>query len=757
MYRRSKLIFASLWTKILALSLIVVVSAVTASILPTNPVSASTPAIQTVPGNLSIAPVIGYFAADNINTNADGEEIVCVAGALGYITCPLLDISAKMIRFIAVLLDVVFNFQALNNDAIRGVWGLFTNLANVSLAIVFLIIIVSQASSIGISSYGIKRMLPRLIAAAILINMSFYFCAIAIDLSNVLGKNMMDFIGTLTTDELNITNEAAKKNPDCQTLGNRLGRFGGNLASWFSGPGLAARVIGQEEAVRDIGGAVGTGIGTVADKVGGIFGATTGCKMAIIAAGLVGGINIVTLIIAIILIAVFIAFIVTMALAFMRYVILVFLVILAPLAFAAWVLPGTEGLFKKWWNLFLKLLMIYPAAMFMFGASIFVASLIGAIVNNGGFIADLFPDAGITQDAIDAVWAAFQLFVIAMPLFFIPKLFKSMDSITGGIAGKLAAAGTVGGMMRGAKKIGKTAKKGREMYNRTPYGQFKQQQYAEDLAHARAGHKTRSRRANLRGSLERSMGGKNAEYIRSLSAQSEGITEKRLTEEQLGLERRYAAGQSTAGFGDSDSMFKIATNSDGNRSESEIRAATAQLFKRRDTERLSALKDHVVKSGDQRAIERYNKAFAENGNLVMAQAPDLNLGAMADGFKPFAKPTKESAATWSVDTLKRATKQAIESNDPVYQQRLAQAFQDTLDDDRLVINHEQRRVIQEYHQDKAINFKPTPKSPSQPTQPSGPPSQPTTPTPRQKPIQTQGRTFDPPKEEGGLWIPRSRD
>jgi len=75
------------------------------------------------------------------------------------------------------------------------------------------------------------------------------------------------------------------------------------------------------------------------------------------------------------------------------------------------------------------------------------------------------------------------------------------------------------------------------------------------------------------------------------------------------------------------------------------------------------------------------------------------------------------------------------------------AFHQTMTDDRIVTNHDQREAMRKYHQ--KVNFQP----PAQPAQPSGPSAS----TPPQRPIQTQGRTFDPPKEEGGLWIPRSRD
>jgi hypothetical protein len=335
------------------------------------------------------------------------DEIVCVGGPLGYITCPLIQLTTLMVRGIANFLDNLFNFQALGDSALREAWGAFVNLANIILAVGFLVVIMSQASSIGISSYGIKRILPRIVAGAILINMSFYVCALAVDFSNVLGHNMMSFTASLTAGTVD--------------SGDSTGNVdvGGVQAPSDCGGGLTEKVLGE----------------------------TTACLLDIIGAGMSGGFLIATIFIFIMLIATFIAFATTLALVIMRYVILIFLILLAPLAFAAWVLPNTEQYFKKWWTLFIKLLVIYPAAMFLFGGSIFVAKLLGGLD-----IKEMFGDANIPDVVAQAMWAAFQLFIIAMPLFFIPKLFKGLDGVTGGLSAKLAKAGSAGAMY----KLGKT-------------------------------------------------------------------------------------------------------------------------------------------------------------------------------------------------------------------------------------------------------------------------------------------------------------
>ncbi len=61
-----------------------------------------------------------------------------------------------------------------------------------------------------------------------------------------------------------------------------------------------------------------------------------------------------------------------------RHVILLVLVLVSPLAFVAWLLPNTEKYFKKWGQLFLQMLIIYPIIMLMFGAALLLSNVIGA-------------------------------------------------------------------------------------------------------------------------------------------------------------------------------------------------------------------------------------------------------------------------------------------------------------------------------------------------------------------------------------------
>ena len=70
-------------------------------------------------------------------------------------------------------------------------WAVFRDLASALLVIVMLIIVFSQALSFGnLDAYTVRKMLPRLAAAAILIQISWPLFKFGIDLSNDLGQGV---------------------------------------------------------------------------------------------------------------------------------------------------------------------------------------------------------------------------------------------------------------------------------------------------------------------------------------------------------------------------------------------------------------------------------------------------------------------------------------------------------------------------------------------------------------------------------------
>lgn len=299
----------------------------------------------------------------------------CQGGPMGWLFCPMIDYMTGTLQLSARLIDdlmqIKFLAQEGSSNKIEEAWRAFLSIANILLVIAFMVIIFSQASSAGLNNYNVKRMLPRLIVAAVLMNVSFYICALVIDISNIAGASVMGlFIG---------------ENSISDSITAATGGDGGN----------------------------------------GIIGGALGGALLI---------GFLVLILTPVVLSIIVVFVCLVA----RQLILICLVLAAPLAFVAWLLPNTEKWFKKWSQLLLQLLVLYPVAMFIFGASLYFANFLGTGAQGG---------SGTTLGESDSILTQItQLIVLCIPLVALPMLIKSSASIMGTIGNyaNKAGAGTAG-------------------------------------------------------------------------------------------------------------------------------------------------------------------------------------------------------------------------------------------------------------------------------------------------------------------------
>ena len=259
------------------------------------------------------------------DTAAATKKTTCNIAGIGWLLCPALTFAGGLIdgayTFIAEMLTVQPLMTTGDTSGVYIAWTFIRNFANVAFVIAFLIIIFSQVTSVGITNYGIKRMLPRLIVAAILVNVSFWICAIAVDISNILGSSIK---GVMETAGANIAFLA----PRAET-----GASVGN--TWTT---IIAGAITVTAAAT-----------TIALTYAALIPALLTCLVIII--------------------AVFFALV-------LRQVLIILLVVISPLAFVAYLLPGTESLFKKWRTSLQMLLLMYPIIAFIFGASALASEVI---------------------------------------------------------------------------------------------------------------------------------------------------------------------------------------------------------------------------------------------------------------------------------------------------------------------------------------------------------------------------------------------
>lgn len=266
-----------------------------------------------------------YTWDDALKTCTDPEASSCAIAQAGWIVCPIMSVMADVADGAFTFLATFFletNIQYTGSQEVKDAWNIMRSFANVVFVIVFMIIIYSQLTSTGINNYGVKKMLPRLIIAAILVNLSLFICQIAVDISNILGHNLKAIFETLTQN-------AVSYNPE------------------------------DPEGTEFIAGGVKIGV--------------------VIAAVLAGGLGLAFAFSGPVLLAVILALLMTILILVARIAFIIILIIISPLAFVAFLLPNTEQWFKKWYKMFFALLMVFPIISLTFGASTLVANLINAV------------------------------------------------------------------------------------------------------------------------------------------------------------------------------------------------------------------------------------------------------------------------------------------------------------------------------------------------------------------------------------------
>ncbi len=133
-----------------------------------------------------------------------------VSGKVLYegVICPIITgLTDGVTRLISEVLQPLLRIQPLSSGTdLFKAWGSIRNLADIGFVLAFLVIIFANVLSINLDAYTIKKMLPRLVAAAILVQFSFLICGVFVDIGNVLGDGVGALIGTLGAGGGNSTN-----------------------------------------------------------------------------------------------------------------------------------------------------------------------------------------------------------------------------------------------------------------------------------------------------------------------------------------------------------------------------------------------------------------------------------------------------------------------------------------------------------------------------------------------------------------------
>ena len=273
---------------------------------------------------------------------ANGEMAACFqnAGALGWMICPLIytlrDAAQGIFSgFIEPLLrvhDSIIGELSKNDNTstMYQAWSFFRNIGNILFVIALLFVIFSQVTGIGIDNYGIKRILPKLIVTAIIVNFSYIICGLLVDLSNIIGNSIKNIFESVQFTA-------------------------GDKPSDGLGP-----------------------VGIITFLVAAISGGAAAVAGVTVAGSIIGGGGLLTILVPILtfLASAVIAGFFAMLMLGVRQALVIIMIVISPVAFVLYAIPNTNPLFKKWFALFRGLLMLYPVYCFMVGAGYMASKLI---------------------------------------------------------------------------------------------------------------------------------------------------------------------------------------------------------------------------------------------------------------------------------------------------------------------------------------------------------------------------------------------
>lgn len=353
------------------------------------------PAVQdalknTTPDETTQSPddVVGDITdtAGDTDAESEGSSPCSKAGAaLGWIICPVTQLlgaaTSGMYSYLENNFLQVDNRYVGSGSGTHQAWEIFRNFANIAFAIVLLIIILSQITGYGVSNYGVKKMLPSFILVAVLVNISFFLCQIAVDVSNMSGYGLNELFST------RISQEVVPTEFNDGSLGSIVEYTGQTLLS-TSISGLAAGSIGY-----------------VLYKTYSIW--IWGFLLSLIVAA--------------------ISVLVFFLLLGIRQAAIIILVALSPLAIICYALPNTKNLFSRWWKMFSGMLLVYPICGLLMGGGKFASKLL---------LANLTSDTG---NSFFFVLVA--MLIQAVPFFFIPSLVRSSFQAIGNIGTKISNMG----------------------------------------------------------------------------------------------------------------------------------------------------------------------------------------------------------------------------------------------------------------------------------------------------------------------------
>ncbi|MDR0591201.1 MAG: hypothetical protein LBG75_01420 [Candidatus Nomurabacteria bacterium] len=466
---------------------------------------------------------------------ADEPSSCNIGSALGWIICPASELLGGIVDGIYEWIAdnfIVIKADVFTNSATSDAWKTFRNIANVGFIILFIVVIFSQLTGVGITNYGIKKLLPKIIITALLVNLSYFICQICVDLSNIVGDQAYKLLSNGVTVE-----------------------------TFTGGPsgGVIALILG------------GAAVGVVLfGALGGLLILLLGCLLAIL---------------------------MTFVILIVRQAAVILLVVVAPVAFICYMLPNTEGLFKKWKDIFKAMLLLYPIIGVAMGAGLLAGSII--------------------QKQTGTLFTLIGVACTILPLFALPYLIKGSMAALGALGAKISGLQNAGRGLR-AKGLAKTkAAPGNSLLGKR----------------AQMSYRDRSLRAQQRfydSGFAQGLGGRAAE--RKLSG-IEAAQQKIKDEEFGNLQTSILNSTNKGEVGQLDSEFRKALASgDSDRAKAIVEIAGQDKFKAKQIAKTFKDSSDI----DDKTLRTVSKQMASGSgskNYRAADATSFEYASMVNGVK----------------------------------------------------------------------------------------------------------------------------
>lgn len=329
--------------------------------------------------------------------DGDAETSQChkASKKIGWILCAVLEGTADVIEgtYNSIERDFLVvkpSFFARESGTGRTTatylgWKIFRDFANIIFAILFVIVIFSQLTGFGLDNYGVKKILPRLIMVAILVNLSFLICQGAVDISNILGAGLRNMFENLIPDNMN----------DVFTPINFASRIRTDLLMVAGGAGVTFALTKWDAWVMPL---------------------------------------------VLVLIVSVISTVFFFLLLGVRQAGIIIAVVIAPVAIVCYALPNTKKIFDRWYKIFSSLLLVYPIAGLLMGGGKFASTLL--INMNSPSTTGTNGTTAITYDETGFIYNLVAMLISVVPFFFVPKMVQGSMRALGDIGTKIQRVGT---------------------------------------------------------------------------------------------------------------------------------------------------------------------------------------------------------------------------------------------------------------------------------------------------------------------------